>query len=198
MNTNNKICYSDFRKNPLFISKNNMADITMKIDDNVNNFDEIVNEVCDNMHNIEESEQNTTNEYNPDNIEDGTCEEENNPDNDEDDTCEEEDNPDNVEDDTCEEDNNDTEDGTYEEEDNPDAEEDTCEDEDLNKCPYLCKRRINISGCSFDFTDGVSGKCSTHIPEYIRIEHSFDNCVIMAIASLVVNCVLVTVMWNIG
>ena len=174
MNTSNEICCGDFCKTPLFtIKKNTVDDDTEKIDDNVNKTDDFVEPTSDIIQydNLQYNDDtnNITEEDTSVNDEENECDE-----------CEEEN-----ECDECEEEN----------------ECDECDDdnecEEENESPCLYKQLTNASGVTFEFSNGI-GKSGLHIPETIRIEHSFDNCLIMAIASLAINCILITVMWNIS
>ena len=90
--------------------------------------------------------------------------------------------------------------------DEDDNEEDTEGDEDVDcgkeferecKCPIGTPCKLFDAG--FESNDWT---CPTkkfgYIPNSVHIRHSVDSCCIVALASIVVNCVLVVVMWNIN
>jgi hypothetical protein len=111
---------------------------------------------------------------------------------------------DNNEDDGIEEDDELEEDGEDGEDDND--EDDTEGDEDVDcgkeferecKCPIGTQCKLFDAGFeSNNWTCPM--KKFGYIPNSVHIRHSVDTCCIVALASIVVNCVLVVVMWNIN
>jgi hypothetical protein len=149
----------------------------------------------------DDSEENTTTVKQNDTYEETTqsendVEEDQNDDNDEED--------DNNEDDGIEEDDELEEDGEDGEDDND--EDDTEGDEDVDcgkeferecKCPIGTQCKLFDAGFeSNNWTCPM--KKFGYIPNSVHIRHSVDTCCIVALASIVVNCVLVVVMWNIN
>jgi len=130
---------------------------------------------------------------------DDNDEEDGEDDNNEDDELDEDGNDDNDEDDG-DDDNDGNADNGDEDEDDTEGDEDVdCGKEFERECKCPIGTQCKLFDAGFESNDWTCPmKKFGYIPNSVHIRHSVDTCCIVALASIVVNCVLVVVMWNIN